>query len=222
MLIDKVCPVCDAKFKVPHWRSDAKTCSRTCRQETLKAKKETKCDSCGCMLHIKRSQRLRYARTLGYFCSNSCLAKCKETAYYGDKNPNHKSATLDHDGYVIWQKSSMRISDVKERKLHRAVACEALGVNKIGIGIQVHHRDCDIMNNSPENLSVITLPDHRWIHKSVGNAVMWAISKNFISIDDVSSWSTDPSRCFNILSSSVAIGFDVNTMHIVDGVLELK
>ncbi|AXH72162.1 MAG: putative intron-encoded HNH endonuclease [Siphoviridae sp. ctdc_1] len=222
MLLEKICPVCEKHFAVPHWRSDAKTCSRDCRQQTLKAVKDTKCDTCGKMFHVKRSQKIRYSRTLGYFCSNTCLAKCKETAYSGDKNPNHKAATADADGYLIWQRSSITDERIKEKKLHRAVACETLQVIKIGEDLHVHHRDCDILNNAPVNLSIMTVSDHRWIHKNVGNAVMWAISKGFISTSEVSKWSSDPERCEKLLNQSVVLGFDENTMEVIDGVLKLK
>lgn len=221
MKITKICLICTKEFSVPHWRENAKFCSADCRQESLKAHKNDKCDQCGAMFHIKESQRNRYKRRLGTFCSNLCLGEYKKIAYTGDKNPNYKNKMKDSDGYLIWNKSSISGLGILEKKLHRAVACESIGVIKISGDIHVHHRDCNILNNGVDNLSIMTPSDHKWLHKSFGNSVLWALYNGKIDVDTLCSWSTDPEKSKVLLTRTLSDGYPTNQMAIVDDVLQL-
>ena len=203
MDIDKVCVCCGLAYKVPHWRGASKYCSRECSDKSKIAKKELICFQCGKEFHMKKSQQMRYGRSLGYFCSSTCLAEKKKEAYYGDKNPNYKGRTEDKNGYAIVDIQSPRPFNKNVKRLHQAVCCETIGSEKIPTGYVCHHRDCDRKNNTPINLVLITPSDHRWIHKQFGSATLWAYMNNKVSLHDMILWSNDKSRCEMLLPISV-------------------
>lgn len=90
-------------------------------------------------------------------------------------------------------------------KLHQAVCCEILGVQRIGNGLHVHHRDCDIMNNDPKNLAVLGASDHKWLHKQYGVATLWAFMKGKVGLEELISWSDDRSRAKRLLEIDVTM-----------------
>ena len=216
----KICKTCEKEFSVSFARRAAKYCSAQCRQDGLKAKPNTVCSTCGKEFHIKKSQKIRYKRTLGYFCSNVCFAKAKSSAYLGSENPNYRGVQKNHDGYFIDTNNALRRNGVLETTVHRAVACEKLGVIKIGKSIHVHHRDCDILNNMPSNIAVLTVSDHKWLHKNFGNTVLWAFQNKLISLEQLKSWSREPAKAEKLLTTSVEKGIDNENFTVINGVLE--
>lgn len=203
-MIDKTCATCGGSFKVPQWRGTAKYCSPACRIEAAKAPANATCAHCGKQFHVKVSQLRRYPRTLGVFCSNVCLAEKKKTAYSGHKNPNYRGRTADSDGYLLHAPAASNLhTGGRGKKLHIAVAEEVLGVRKIPAGLCVHHRDCDLNNNEPRNLVVLTRSDHKWLHKQYGVAVLWARHHGRVSIDELVSWSDDKPRAARLLPLNV-------------------
>lgn len=218
MQLEKICTICSKSFSVPNWRPNAKFCSPVCRQESFKGEKDSKCTQCGVMFHMKKSQQKRYTRKLGKFCSNSCLAEYKKVAYKGDENPNWKNKGTDSDGYLIWIKSGMTGIGIEENKLHRAVACEMIGVFKIDKNIHVHHRDCNILNNTPENLALMTSSEHKWLHKAFGNAVLYALSTGKTTIKELSSWCYESRKAEILLSRNLLSPLPEN-MHIIENSL---
>lgn len=203
MDISKVCKVCGNNYTVPHWRGSSKYCSKECSNKSKVAKKELNCCVCGKEFHMKRSQQIRYGRNLGYFCSSICLAEKKKEAYSGEKNPNYKGRTEDHEGYSLIDIHSSMALNRNVKRLHQAVCCEVIGTNKIPDGYVCHHRDCDRKNNTAINLVLITPSDHRWLHKQFGSATLWAYMNNMVSLDDLILWSNDKSRCLRLLPVSV-------------------
>lgn len=200
----KNCEVCLVEFEVIKCReTTAKYCSRACSDKTKPAKPNTVCTTCGKEFHMKESQKKRYSRTLGVFCSVVCSAKNKSESYLGEKNPNNKGRNTDHDGYRIYSPHASGIVSGKKVKLHIATAMEVLGVEKIPKGFHVHHRDCDILNNHPDNLAVLSVSDHVWLHKQFGNATLWAYSREKISFDQLVSWSDNEERAIRLLNTSV-------------------
>lgn len=221
MQLNKICGICNKDFTVPHWRPAAKFCSRPCRQESLKGDKDSKCTQCGHMFHMKKSQQKRYSRSLGTFCSNSCSAEFKKVKYTGSENPNWKNKGTDSDGYLIWVKPSMTGIGIEEKRLHRAVACEVIGVVKIDKMIHIHHRDCNILNNTPENLAIMNASEHKWLHKAFGNAVLYALSVGKTTIEELSSWCYEPNKAKELLTRDLHSGYP-ETMIIINDVLTLK
>jgi len=202
-MINKTCAICGSAFNVIPSRTNAKYCSRKCSDESKKAKANVCCDFCKTPFHMKQFQVKRYARTIGIFCSTTCLSEAKRTAYEGSKNPNYKSKNVDSDGYRIVSPSARRTLGHTMKRLHQVVACESLGIKTIPKGFHVHHRDCDPMNNRPQNLAVLSVSDHKWLHKQFGVAVLWAYSKGKISKDELCKWSDDIHRTVKLIDMNV-------------------
>lgn len=165
----------------------AKTCSKKCLGKFKKAKPNTVCTQCNKNFHLKESSKKRYKRTHGYFCSTECVANFRKDKYLGKGNPNfRKQVNRSTDGYKLdYLPKFGRI------KLHHKVTFETLGINKIPKNYCVHHRDCNIDNNSPENLVLISQSDHRWLHKQFGNATLWAYINGKVTLDELLKWTNN-------------------------------
>ena len=186
-------------WKTPSVAERSRFCSRHCQREFhgWNNLPNASCATCGKDMHLKPSKlkKLKHQPT----CSTACMAKYREKVYSGSKNPNYRARTENGDGYRVvppYANGMFVVSD--EKLMHKAVASETLGVRKIR-GFHVHHRDCDVLNNSPENLAVLTASDHKWIHKQFGVATLWAVMKGKVSFDDLISWSDDRERASRLL-----------------------
>lgn len=207
---EKVCAHCGTSYRViPARLASSKFCSKKCKWDHhgWSSEPNTKCTQCGVMFHIKESQKNRFKRTHGFFCSNACVGLFRRTGVYnGSKNPNYRGKTKDYDGYPLreYPAACNAVGGFKRMKLHQAVCCEALGVDRIGGGLHVHHRDCDVRDSSPGNLCVMTISDHKWIHKQFGNATLWAHAHGKIETSELASWSDDPERASRLLDLTVS------------------
>lgn len=200
----KICEVCASSFTVPSNRSEtARFCSRACAAEGAKKPPNTTCTICGANFRLKPSQLARYERTLGVFCSVACTAAAKARAYEGVFNPNYKGKNTDSDGYRIFPPSAKRETGLDVGKLHQAVCCQQLGIRRIPRGFHVHHRDCDVLNNAPENLAVLSISDHKWLHKQYGVATLWAFMHKKINTELLVNWSDDKTRAETLLTLGV-------------------
>lgn len=194
------CSVCGKKEIVGNQRFKTYlTCSKSCLGQHYKNKKpkNQKCTNCGVFFHMKESQVKRYNRSMGIFCSMKCSTNYKKEYYKGNKNPNYRGAQYDSDGYRI--NHYPRIGRVKE---HRYVAEKTIN-RKIPDKYVVHHRDCNIYNNDPSNLVVLTESDHRWLHKQFGNATLYAFMNKKIDLESLVEWSNDKERAGFLLDLSV-------------------
>jgi hypothetical protein len=88
-------------------------------------------------------------------------------------------------------------------KLHHKVVFEYLDINKLPENYCVHHRDCEITNNSEENLLLITWSNHRWLHKNFGNATLWAYCHNKVSLEELCSWCKNPEKAKKLLPLNI-------------------
>lgn len=202
-MLTKHCHHCKIEFQVPDHRTAAKFCSRACCDAHPRSENNAVCDHCAKPFHIKPSQRARYKRSLGVFCSTTCLAEAKRVAYEGDKNPNYKGKNTDSDGYRTVPPSSRRSLHHTMKRLHQVVCCETLNIERIPVGFHVHHRDCDAMNNAPANLAVLPVSDHKWLHKQFGVATLWAFCRGHVSLETLVSWSDDKDRAIRLLPLNV-------------------
>ena len=144
------------------------------------------CPVCSTDFHRKPSQLKRFDKFTPT-CSVTCRAKLMSKLYLGTKNPNYKNRNVTDGGYLIHPPNA--VGKYSSMKIHQAVVCEALDIVKVTEGVHIHHRDCNILNNAPDNLLVISPKYHVWLHKQFGNATLWAIYNNKISIDEVVNWS---------------------------------
>lgn len=191
------CEICNKEEKVSLSRiKNYKTCSHKC--SSIRRKNMTpmncECTNCNKKFHIKKSQIKKYNRNMGIFCSMKCSTEYKKEYYLGKNNPNYRGRQYDQDGYRI-----NHYPKTGREKEHRYVARTYLGLNKIPKGLIVHHRDCNIYNNIPENLVLLNSSDHRWLHKQFGNATLWAFCQDKIELESLISWSNDPEKTERLL-----------------------
>ena len=203
------CKHCSKEFSVRPCKAEtAKYCSKECKWafNNWSSEPNTVCTQCDKEFHLKPSAKKRYKRTHGYFCSNICVSNFRSSGVYsGAKNPNYKKG-LDHDGYKrLEAEHCNRLGFGIGMKLHQAVCCEVLGIKKITKGFHVHHRDCDILNNVPENLVILSISDHKWLHKQFGNATLWAHYHKKVSTNTLVSWSDDKERALRLLDINVTM-----------------
>ena len=190
------CIVCNKEFKrFGKQILTAKTCSKKCLGELIKAKPNTKCTQCGKDFHLKESTKRRYKRNQGYFCSTECVANFRKEKYLGENNPNFRpQVTRDSGGYKLdYLPKFGRI------KLHHKVTFEILGIEKIPANHCVHHRDCNVDNNTPENLVLLTNSEHRWLHKQFGSATLWAFINEKIKLETLLQWTNDIEKAKRLL-----------------------
>ena len=190
MKIKVKCEVCSKEQIVSPSRAKSyKTCGHTCSSIRKKGKPNCKCTNCNKKFHMKLSQQKRYNRNMGFFCSQKCSTEYKKSFYLGRNNPNFRGRQYSRDGYRI--NHYPKVGNIKE---HRYVARTYLNLDKIPKNLIVHHRDCNIYNNIPENLVILNPSDHRWLHKQFGNATLWAYMNNKVSLEQLIQWSNDPIR----------------------------
>lgn len=183
-----------------HRAKTYKTCSKECSSKYRKSLTENNCicNNCDKRFHLKPSAIKRYNRTMGTFCSTKCSSEYKKSYYRGEVNPNYRGRQYDNDGYRI--NHYPKVGTMKE---HHYVVFNFLNIDKLPKGYVVHHRDCDIYNNIPSNLALLTESDHRWIHKQYGNATLWAFMKDKIDVDSLIEWSNDKEKATILLSLSI-------------------
>jgi hypothetical protein len=94
----------------------------------------------------------------------------------GSKNPMYGKNGMQHhnavekgtnkDGYTLvfapdWYTG---VKDGNKTYEHIIAYCEHNGISALPTGMVVHHLDCVKQNNHPDNLVMISIPDHRRIH----------------------------------------------------------
>lgn len=192
------CLKCCKDFEIkPSRLGKAKFCSRECSDSYPRKKNVHHCSECGVHFPIKKSAVER-RKVWGVFCSGKCSSAFRSRMILGDNNPNSKSRNYDHDGYRLYVPYGKG-----KVKLHRWNAIQALGIDSIPKDIHIHHKDCNILNNDPKNLQAMSLPDHRWVHKEFGSATLWALQHDKVTLESVTSWSSDPTRANYLLQQNV-------------------
>lgn len=191
------CVICNNEFTRSGKQAKiGKCCSFKCLSIYNKGKDNCSCDQCGTTFHRKKS---RIDKQSNNFCSRSCFATWKSINLRGCKNPNFRNCEIE-DGYKIYR--GEKFGRIKQ---HHAVIFEVLEINKLPNNYCVHHRDCDPMNNCPDNLVLITNSDHRWLHKQYGSATLWAYLNGKINLEDLVKWSDNKEKSQKLLPMNVLI-----------------
>ncbi len=197
------CRHCLSDFFVPNSRvTTAKYCSRKCSDSHPRKHHVVRCRECASMFPRKKSASDRN-KTWGNFCSANCISNFKKRTYSGAGNPNHKGRNFDSDGYRLYTPQASTKLGMGKIKLHHAVAFLAVGITKLPKGMHVHHKNCNVLDNRPENLQLMTISDHKWIHKQYGVATLSAVESGAADVREISLWSDDPIRAESLLIGNV-------------------
>lgn len=165
--MDKNCLTCNKSFYVSPSRSHIKNCSYVCNKvwrktNSVQLKPLADC-SCGCGKTVK-SHRAKYV--FGHHPQPTVrrgLFKKGHNKSKGVLNGNWRGGvSLMRNGYL-----QVRI-DGKRKYLHRLIMEQELG-RELKVVEQVHHIDHDKLNNSPNNLVVLSPTEHAKYHSNV----MW-------------------------------------------------
>lgn len=190
------CIICGKKEFVSNSRfKKYKTCSKSCLGKYKTYPPNEKCKNCGKDIYIKPSKK---SIKMGNFCSARCLSDYQKIVFLGDKNPNFKGLTRDRDGYVM-----ENIPNQGNLKLHKFVVLEILKIKKIPSGYHIHHRDCNKLNNLPNNLVLLTISDHRWLHSQFGSAIMWGYYHGKISKELLIECSNDVEKTLSLIDLTI-------------------
>lgn len=141
------------------------------------------CPICGKRFHLKPSSVKRFKR---HYCSKECHRKAKQEYMAGEKNHQYGLKGMKNSSWRSDRKLS-RYGYIQVRKLdhpfrdkagfvfeHRLAAEQYLlndansvvidGVRYLDPKMEVHHKNFDRTDNSPQNLMVLTHQDHQKIH----------------------------------------------------------
>lgn len=168
-----------------------KTCSKKCTGILFTKGNNDKCSKCGKSIKTKNNKLLRQDNR---FCSRACMAEWKSVNQYGSHNPNFRNRLYDNDGYrIVWSDT------IGRQKAHHVVTFEVLSIDKIPKNYHIHHRDCNHLNNDRNNLALLSISDHQWLHKQFGNATLWAYIKGKVSLSSLVEWSNNKERAQRLL-----------------------
>jgi len=79
------------------------------------------------------------------------------------------SATKERESKYLRVRLTMLDGKFRRKRVHVLVAMAFLD-HKVGSGMEVHHVDGDVSNNSADNLRLVTTNEHRELHGIVSEA----------------------------------------------------
>ena len=186
------CKICGKEFKVPQCRAKtAEFCGHECSvigraQKMSKPKIAVICKGCGVTFYDHPCHAGRRI-----YCSKACKDSNEDyqqkmrAKVLGDKNPMWGGGIIPHsDGYLYQHAPEHPFASNGYVLQHRLVAEEHLrktnpdsialvkieGKRYLRKEFAVHHKDMDRVNNTPENLMVLTNSEHQKLHNAIRRA----------------------------------------------------
>ena len=154
MPVTKRCVICGRHFEAtPSWGQLRDTCSKSCRYaltaSRLRVRENRICPQCGRVFSIYPSSKKR-------LCSTHCRKAYMSRLFCGRRNPNWRPASERRPS----NKRSLR-KDIRRRDR----ICQDCSVID---HLQVHHVDCNPLNNGDGNLILLCKSCHAKRHAELG------------------------------------------------------
>lgn len=85
----------------------------------------------------------------------------------GELHPRYVEFSISTQGYRLVDAPAWYTGSTKARKApeHIIVACEQAGITELDSGEVVHHKDENKLNNSPDNLEIMSRGRHAALHR---------------------------------------------------------
>lgn len=209
----KTCSVCAVEFTPT--TGSALTCGLECANKWFKFYTSPNCICTGCQVPFRRNpanlKRMIDKGTTELFCTRACRDSYLRSNRFGER----MFSTKGNDSKMNNYKRAPRGFGHKYRTEHQYIVANHFGLETVPYGIQIHHRDCDGLNNEKENLAVMTCIDHNWLHSEFGRATLFGYMKGQISLDLLLSWTQDPDRAKKLLLTNI-------TNQSVDEILDME
>lgn len=132
------------------------------------------CPICGDKYYVAKS-KINHHRTCG---KQECRHKWLSMSRTGRKNCRYKNFEDILSNHIVTEEKH-GIS----RNIYLHIVKNVLNLNSIKNipkGYVVHHKDCNHLNNNPENLVLLTKSVHRKLHTIFGNILLNALHTNRI------------------------------------------
>lgn len=159
-------------------------CSQTCFHSFIKEQNlNCVCAVCGKKFHRRPSQLKRYDKQ-GKCCSKECRSIYLKDAYTGENNPNYNNRgrknpmfndEFIHCGYKWVYEPNHPFAVEGRVREHRIVAERHLLTDEFSVEVNgkkylspkydVHHKDMNKLNNSVDNLQILTRSEHQKLHR---------------------------------------------------------
>lgn len=192
----KICEFCGNEYDIPKWRYEkSRYCSRTCKDNSSKAKNNVVCAICGKPFHLKQSHIDRFKGDIGFCCSRECNKEQMRRRMSGEKNHQYGlkgelNASFKHGLtkrrnnscseylYYVGEWYAKRHSGGRITyhrflvELHHSLFDDKFfeeidGWFYLIDGYEVHHIDLNHNNNDLSNLQVLSKSEHVRLHNLI-------------------------------------------------------
>lgn len=159
--MEKTCPVCHCLFNTQDKRKIF--CGRKCWAiSRTKPKINKVCKQC--QKHFFSKEHDNKTHTY-LFCSQKCYGQYRKENYSGKNHNSWKGGVTYANGYRYIYLPNHPYAEKKGYFMeHRKIMEDDLGRLLDPVNEVVHHKDGDILNNSIENLEVMSRAAHLLIH----------------------------------------------------------
>lgn len=158
-----ICKYCGKEFKDSHKRI---YCSKECYDKAQTKQITLKCDNC-CKEYKTSPSKAKCKR---HFCCNKCRLfwlsiHVKNNVNIKGHSKGHKAPHLTAFNLVCgsFEDNGTRYKEISGKREHRLIIEKIIG-RKLRSDEIVHHIDGNKLNNSPNNLMIVTKSEHAKIH----------------------------------------------------------
>ena len=159
--IERICETCGAKFLALEScirQGSGRYCSRVCSGLGRRRDVQRKCLRCGASFTVKN---WIVTKDGGKYCTFECSIRT------GEDSPGWKGGAHINNGYrVIDRRRERREGEGSGRIFEHRLMMEKIIGRKLTTDEVVHHIDENRLNNSPENLQILTRAEHLRLHLS--------------------------------------------------------